>query len=310
MTTSASTLTLISAVPELEAFLSSIPPSSTLYLDLEGNCLSRHGTITLITILIHPQRVVRLIDVLVLGNLAFTTASNNGKNLKSIFEDPDIPKCAWDVRNDADALWALYHVGLAGVTDIQLLENASRADDKTYACGLDNSVQLDLKLGFMETYRWIRTKKEVQSLMPTNVFAARPIDAKTAQYCVNDVMHLPDLHALYLRRIKGDWLTMAMEESARRVADAHSPGYDPQSPTKKLGPWGSGTKKRAVTSNKILLEEELEEQRIEDLEWDSMFGYDDDVGYYDYDENDWGGMNATDGAFCPEALDSCWDKSG
>ena len=106
MTSSALTPTLISSVPELEAFLSSIPPSSTLYLDLEGNSLSRYGTISLITILIHPQRVVRLIDVLVLGKSAFTAASNNGKTLKSIFEDPDIPKCAWDVRNDADALWA------------------------------------------------------------------------------------------------------------------------------------------------------------------------------------------------------------
>lgn len=109
MTTSALTPTLISSVPELEAFLSSIPPSSTLYLDLEGNRLSRHGTISLIAVLIYPQRVVRLIDVFVLGKSAFTTASNNGKTLKSIFEDPDIPKCAWDVRNDADALLTLYH---------------------------------------------------------------------------------------------------------------------------------------------------------------------------------------------------------
>jgi exonuclease 3'-5' domain-containing protein 1 len=118
MTTSASTPTLVSSVPELEAFLSSIPPSSTLYLDFEGNSLSRHGTISLITILIHLQRVVRLIDVLVLRKSAFTTASNNGKTLKSIFKDPDIPKCLWNVRNDADALWALYYVSLAGVTDI------------------------------------------------------------------------------------------------------------------------------------------------------------------------------------------------
>jgi hypothetical protein len=36
MTTSALSPTLISSVPELKAFLSSIPPSSTLYLDLEG----------------------------------------------------------------------------------------------------------------------------------------------------------------------------------------------------------------------------------------------------------------------------------
>ncbi len=304
MTTSASTPTLISSVPKLEAFLTSIPPSSTIYLDLEGNCLSRHGTISLVTVLIHPQRVVRLIDVLVLGKRAFTTASNNGKTLKSILEDADIPKGTWDVRNDADALWALYHIGLAGVTDIQLLENASRAGDKTYIHGLHKSIQLDLKLGFMEIHRWIRTKEEVQSRMPADVFATRPIDAKTAQYCVNDVIHLPDLHALYLRRIKGDWLAMATEESARRVAEAHSPGYEPQSPTKKLGPWGSGTEKHVVTLDKMLID--LEEKRMEDLEQD-MFGYDEDVGYNDYD--DWS-TNAADGAFCPEGLDSRWDKSG
>jgi exonuclease 3'-5' domain-containing protein 1 len=90
--------------------------------------------------------------------------------------------------------------------------------------GLDKSVQFDLKLGFMEINRWIRTKKEVQSLMPADVFAARPIDARMVQYCVNDVIHLPDLHALYLRSIKGDWLARAIEESALRVAEAHSPG--------------------------------------------------------------------------------------
>jgi hypothetical protein len=94
MTTSVLAPTLISSVPELEAFISSMPPSSTLYPDLEGNCLNRHGTIPFIAVLIYPRRVVRLIDVLVLGKLAFTTASNNGKTLNSMLKDPDIPKCA------------------------------------------------------------------------------------------------------------------------------------------------------------------------------------------------------------------------
>jgi len=149
------------ACSKLEAFRSSIPPSNTIYLDLEGNCLSRHWTISLVTILIRPQRVVRLIDVLALRKQAFTTALNNGKTLRSILKDADIPKSTWDVRNEADALWALYQVGLAGVTDIQLLENASRAGDKTYVHGLGKSTQFNLKLGFMEIHRWIRIKKEI-----------------------------------------------------------------------------------------------------------------------------------------------------
>jgi exonuclease 3'-5' domain-containing protein 1 len=51
-----------------------------------------------------------------------------------------------------------------------------------------------------------------------------------------------------------DWLARVKEESARRVALAHYRGYEPQSPTKKLEPWGSGTEKRVVTLDKKLEE--------------------------------------------------------
>lgn len=70
---------LISSLAELKAFLSSITQDSTLYVDLEGNNLGRHGTITLITILVHPQKVTRLVDVLTLGSLVFTTAAGDGR---------------------------------------------------------------------------------------------------------------------------------------------------------------------------------------------------------------------------------------
>jgi hypothetical protein len=53
----------------------------------------------------------------------------------------------------------------------------------------------------MEVNCWIRIKKEVVSLMAANVFAFRLIDAKIVQDCANDVIYLPDLHALYLKRI-------------------------------------------------------------------------------------------------------------
>ena len=273
MSTSSLTPALISSVPELVAFLSSIPTSSTVYLDLEGESLSRNGTISIITILIHPQNTVHLIDILTLGDIAFTTISSvgkEGKSLKSIFEDPDITKFFWDVRNDADALWAHHRVGLAGVIDIQLLENASRKDDKTYIRGLDKSVQYDLKPGFMELYRWLRTKRDIKDLMPHNVFSARPLDAKIIQYCINDIIYLPALYALYLTRIKGDWFTKAVNESARRVVEAHGVGYEPQSESKKLGPWGAGGEKRRVTMDQML-----------DMVDEDMVGYYDDIDDYD-----------------------------
>ena len=51
-------------------------------------------SISLITILIYLRKVVRLIDVLILGKTAFTTVLNNGKTLKSVLKDPDDPKYA------------------------------------------------------------------------------------------------------------------------------------------------------------------------------------------------------------------------
>ena len=53
-----------------------------------------------------------------------------------------------------------------------------------------------------------------------------------------------------------------------------------------------------MTLDKML--NELEEKRIEDLERD-MLGYDEDVGYYNYD--DWS-TNTTNRAFYPKALNS------
>ncbi|OIW26865.1 hypothetical protein CONLIGDRAFT_646999 [Coniochaeta ligniaria NRRL 30616] len=298
MATTTPAATLISSLPGLMIFLSSIPTSSTLYLDLEGRNLSRNGTLAVMTVLVHPTRVTGIIDIQALGNSAFTTPGGNGKTLKAILEDPNTPKCLWDVRNDADALWTHYKVRLAGVTDIQLLENASRDGDKTYVRGLDTCVQRDLSLGFMERNRWIRTKEEVQALMPNDIFSRWPLDAKTMQYCVNDVVHLPALHDAYAKRIDSQWMQKVMDESARRVADACSPVYEPQSEKKKLGPWGTGLDKKELTMDEWL--EECADRRMdeEQREW---------LGYDDWDEYDDDPISSRDAAW-DDTFDSCWEK--
>ncbi|KAI1803435.1 ribonuclease H-like domain-containing protein [Daldinia bambusicola] len=239
MSTSTASPALISSLPDLLIFLSSITPYSTLYLDFEGKNLCRNGTLTLITALVYPTKVTGLIDIQTLGASAFTTSSLIGKTLKAILEDPLIPKYFWDVRNDADALWSHYHVRLAGVTDIQLLENASRQEDRTYLRGLASCVKKDAYLGYMEKRRWGNTKKEVTALMDNgDIFSRRPLDTKMVQYCADDVVHLPALRETYSGRIDSVWMRMVKKESARRVADACSPAYEPESETKKFGPWG------------------------------------------------------------------------
>jgi len=43
-----------------------------------------------------------------------------------------------------------------------------------------------------------------------------------------------------------------MEESERRMAEAHFPGYEPLWPTKKLRQWGSEIERRVVMLDEVL----------------------------------------------------------
>jgi exonuclease 3'-5' domain-containing protein 1 len=298
--------TLIGTVSELRKFLSVLSNSSALYLDIEGWNLSRHGTVSIITILAHPSNQARLIDVSALGDLAFSTASEDGTTLQSILEDRSFCKYIWDVRNDANALWFHYGVSLGGITDLQLLENASRSDDKTHVRGLDKCVQNDLKLGFMKTSRWVRTKQDIKKLMCTDVFSIRPLEPKTIEYCQNDIIHLPALREMYEARIKPEWLNKAKEESEHRATQARSPEYDPQSEGKKFGPWGSGGKERILTVDQMY--EMMEEEREEAIARD-FFGYDDDLEFLDGDDGDDGWDQEGPGDYEDwGALHSDWDK--
>ncbi|KAL8296181.1 hypothetical protein RB600_001595 [Gaeumannomyces tritici] len=141
----APTTTVVASVEKLRVFLSSISHRSTLYLDLEGRNLSRNGTFDILTALVRPTKKTSLIDVHTLADTAFTTANGADRTLKGILGDPDVPKYFWGVRNDADALWSHHRVRLAGVTDVQLLENATRRANKTRLWGLNMAVKRHLK---------------------------------------------------------------------------------------------------------------------------------------------------------------------
>lgn len=89
------------------------PPS--LYVDLEGWDLCRHGRVSLITIYAAPLNKTFLVDVQILGEQAFTCAEpGTERTLQAILEDPEIPKVFFDCRNDSDALFNLYNVNMSG----------------------------------------------------------------------------------------------------------------------------------------------------------------------------------------------------
>jgi hypothetical protein len=65
-----------------------------------------------------------------------------------------------------------------------------------------------------------------------------------------------------LGRVGADWLAKAKEQSVRCVVEAQAPEYDPQSPAKKLAPWGSGIEEREDALDRML--EEWEDRSMDD----------------------------------------------
>ena len=110
------------------------PPS--LYFDLEGERLSRHGSISILQLHVLPSKRTYLVDVHTLQHTAFSTCGENGRTLKEILECDGIPKVFFDVRNDSDALYSHFNISLAGVQDLQLMELATRTFSKRCVNGL------------------------------------------------------------------------------------------------------------------------------------------------------------------------------
>ena len=107
-------VTIVDSVTSLVALLDCLedlptqPPS--LYLDLEGVRLSRHGSISVLQIFVLPCHHSFLVDVNVLEADAFHIPNRSGTTLKFVLESESVPKVFFDVRNDADALFAHYQV--------------------------------------------------------------------------------------------------------------------------------------------------------------------------------------------------------
>ena len=142
---------LIDTTSGLQSFLESVVDNTSnppiLYVDLEGNNLSRHGTLSLVIILVESEGKVYFVDVTTLQHSAFDTAGSNGRTLRAVLESDDITKVFFDIRNDSDTLFSLYGVRVGGIEDLQLIELASRTFDKRHLNGLAKCIERDSTVG-------------------------------------------------------------------------------------------------------------------------------------------------------------------
>jgi exonuclease 3'-5' domain-containing protein 1 len=234
--TSATLKSLVDTLKTLEK------SSGSIYMDLEGVKLSRLGSISIIQILIPSCEQVFIVDIHTLGKTAFDSLDSGGNSLKDALESDSIKKYLFDVRNDSDALYALFGVRLANVVDIQLLELASREGPKHAVCGLAKCIEQEQALSPLALLEWQSTKKDVVKMFDPErggtyeVFNARPLPQVLIEYCVGDVAFLPLLSTIYQNRLDCHWSEKVRVETEKRLEESRSPGYKPHGRQKSLGP--------------------------------------------------------------------------
>ena len=228
------------------------PPS--LYIDIEGEKLSRDGTISILQLHVLPTNRTYLIDIHTLRNESFTARGTNGLTLKEILESREIPKVFFDVRNDSDALYTHYNIHLVGIQDLQLMELATRTFGRKYVNGLAKCIERDGCLSVAESNDWKECKeKGVRLFAPERggsyeVFNKRPLSKEIVRYCTQDVHFLPRLWASYERKLTlmcpsrscrcSPWWQRVKVASAERVTQSQSASYNPHGKQKALAPAG------------------------------------------------------------------------
>lgn len=237
---------LIDTTSALVTFLNDLgqcsgqPPS--LYIDLEGNNLSRHGTLSLMTILVEDQQKLYLIDVTTLGARAFDTDGSDDRSLRTVLESKDIIKVFFDIRNDSDALFSLYGIRVDGIEDLQLMELASRNFSKRCVNGLAKCVEGDSTIGYTEKRNWRNVKNNGRKLFdPAQggsyaVFDQRPLTQEVLDYCAQDVTLMPHLREIYCKKLCDAWWIKIASETKRRIDQSQQPGYNGKGRHMALGP--------------------------------------------------------------------------
>lgn len=204
----------------------------SLYIDLEGQNLSRYGTISILQIHVRPTNTTYLIDVQSLGGKCFSTPGEARWTLKAILESPYIPKVFFDVRSDSDALFVIFDITLNGVVDLQLMEFATRPhQEKKWVQGLEKCVRYHATFSRFEKLRWNTTKEQGRALFAPELggsfqaFHQRPLAPVLLEYCAQDVSVMPCLWAYYDSQMTEQLREAVIAASTMRVWETHAPDY-------------------------------------------------------------------------------------
>ncbi|KAJ5889290.1 hypothetical protein N7504_010100 [Penicillium tannophilum] len=278
------------------------PGVPSLFIDLEGIQLGRHGSISIMALYISSKKRVYLIDIYRLGKEAFSTINSDGKSLKNILESPDILKVLFDVRHASDAFFGLYGVSVDGIRDVQLMELGTRTGSKDLLAGLKKCVETDSTITQTEKTAWGRTKDHARQVFDPSlggrheVFNERPIRQVIAEYCAGNVTLLPDLFNVYSAKLHPPretfWRVHILEATKELIKLSKNPRFDGASPANVHGPWDKESIEQAIDEwNDDIMLEAMNEQEDHDKEFRHIMDCEEED---DYDWQDDGPTSSRD----------------
>ena len=264
----------------------------TLFIDLEGVQLSRHGSVSIMSIYATPRKRIYLIDIYRLGGDAFSTVTSDGSSLKSVLESSVILKGFFDVRHDSNALFSHYGICVAGIRDVQLMELGTRKGPKTYLASLAACVEKDSTISTSKKKEWETTKRNTKRLYDPavrgryEIFNDRPIRPDIVRYCAGDVALLPDLFHQYNAKLcsPGEkfWEMHILEATKERIKFSQSPKFD-ASKTNASGPWDGDAIEEAINQwNDDILENAMNAEHDDfDFDFERVDDFDNDSDWVD-----------------------------
>ncbi|QKX62540.1 uncharacterized protein TRUGW13939_09701 [Talaromyces rugulosus] len=270
---------LQSVIDEIIQLPTNVP---SLFMDLEGIQLGRHGSLSIMSLYLAPKKRVYLIDIHKLGTEAISTVNSKGKSLKFILESSVILKVLFDVRHDSDALFSHYGIALDGIRDIQLMEIGTRKGPKDFLAGLSKCVEKDSTISAAEKQAWELTKSTTRRLFDPafggryDIFNERPIQPMIVKYCAGDVTLLPDLFNAYNAKLcqPGNkfWELHVLEATQERIKLSQSPSFDGTSNTNARGTWDKESLEEALNQwNDDILDNAFEDDILDEMLWADVF---------------------------------------
>ena len=181
--------------PAVREIQDSVSRGEMLAVDCEGECLSRKGTLQLLSVA--TRNTVFLFDIVELKHAPFE------RGLRAVLESRDVKKLMFDCRGDADALLHQFNVKLQGVLDVQLLEiikrpTRNRCDKASKAVQRRNGhktygvIRLASLLTCLKRYlksNILITKKN-NKIVRHDQWGARPLSIEQLEYAKVDVLSL------------------------------------------------------------------------------------------------------------------------